>query len=133
MKTLHSFSLALLTAGALLTLPGCADNDPRERQEEAAQRQKYAGDDVDRDDDEARSHPPHVGMTKEQVRNAYGKPSDINVTDAGEEWVYNPNAAKGLDFVPYYGLAHQITKKRRGGSILFSPDGRVRDFRWKSE
>lgn len=73
------------------------------------------------------SRPPSVGMTKAQVLQRYGRPVHTSVSARGEVWGYAFNTIEAHDFIPVYGA---LTKRSRGGSIIFGSDGRVKDFNW---
>ena len=80
----------------------------------------------DDDDNHDMENPPHVGMTKAQVRAKYGDPKERSKSaDEGEEWIYRLNlgeaALRGLNpFDPW---------PARGfvsAGFTFGTDGRVK-------
>jgi outer membrane protein assembly factor BamE (lipoprotein component of BamABCDE complex) len=74
--------------------------------------------------------PPHMGMTKAQVRERYGRPVSINSTSSGEVWFYMIDRWDFRGAIPGYGIYHNLTKKNRSATISFGPNGRVRDYSW---
>ena len=113
--------MSLILASVLFA--GCAENpQPQARASSTGRRQSPSRDDG--------STPPSVGMSKEQVRARYGRPTNISSSAHGEVWMYVFNNLDGGDFIPFYGEIHRAMKKRHGGSIIFGGDGRVKDFNW---
>ena len=68
---------------------------------------------------------PHRGMTKAQVRRAYGDPDNMHVTSRGETWSYFFN--RGHYFIPYY------MGKPRTGTFNFNENGILTDFDYNQE
>src|SRR5689334_22723257 len=92
MKKLRLF----ISIGIVSALLGCASTPPAEKTK------------------------PHVGMTKEEVSAAYGKPGRITRTDEGETWIYD-NAA--LAAVPFnFGWRLKFHR------FVFDEDGKVKKF-----
>ena len=113
--------MSLLLVSVLFA--GCAENSqPQSPATSSSTRQPAKKDDG--------SRLPSVGMTKEQVRARYGRPTNISSSAHGEVWMYVFNNLDGGDFIPFYGGIHAAMKKRHGGSIIFGGDGRVKDFNW---
>ena len=79
---------------------------------------------------EDRTRPPRLGMSKEQVRARYGRPVSVSTSSRGESWSYVVDAFDGTDFIPFYGSVHSAVRKRHGGVIIFDGNGRVKDFNW---
>lgn len=82
--------------------------------------------------EEDRTRPPRLGMTKEQVRARYGRPVSVSTSSRGESWSYVVDAFDGTDFIPFYGSVHSAVRKRHGGVIFFDGNGRVKDFNWNA-
>lgn len=76
------------------------------------------------------SRPPRMGMTKEEVRARYGRPTNVSSSSRGEMWHYMFDAVKGEDFIPFYGAIHSHLRQRRAGLVIFGADGRVKDYQW---
>lgn len=115
-----------------LLLGACAENEASggrtgsrrepsraERHRESAARNQEEG-----------SRPPRIGMTKDQVINMYGEPTNVSSSSRGETWFYVFNNFDGRAFIPYYGAVHEALKRRHSGSITFDGSGRVKDFEW---
>ena len=79
---------------------------------------------------EDKTRPPRLGMTKEQVRARYGRPVNVSTSSRGESWSYVINGFDGTAFIPFYGGVHDALRKRHGGVIFFDGNGRVKDFNW---
>ena len=79
---------------------------------------------------EDKTRPPRLGMTKEQVRARYGRPVSVSTSSRGEAWSYVINGFDGTAFIPFYGGVHDALRKRQGGVIFFDGNGRVKDFNW---
>ncbi len=72
-----------------------------------------------------------MGMTKDQVINMYGEPTNVSSSGSrGETWSYVFNNFDGRAFIPYYGAFHEAYKRRNSGTIFFDAGGRVKDFNW---
>ena len=76
------------------------------------------------------SRPPHMGMSREEVRARYGRPMNVSTSSRGEAWTYMFDAFDGTAFIPFYGPVHNAVRQRRGGVIFFNANGRVKDFNW---
>ena len=82
-------------------------------------------------DQEEGSRPPRIGMTKDQVINMYGEPTNVTSSGSrGEVWCYVFNNFDGRSFIPYYGEFHEAFKRRHSGTVIFGSNGRVKDFNW---
>ena len=79
---------------------------------------------------EDRTRPPRLGMSKEQVRARYGRPVNVSSSSRGESWSYVIDGFDGTAFIPFYGPVHNAVRKRHGGVIFFDANGRVKDFTW---
>jgi outer membrane protein assembly factor BamE (lipoprotein component of BamABCDE complex) len=69
-------------------------------------------------------------MTKDEVLNRYGEPTNMNTSSRGETWFYVFNNFDARSLIPYYGQYHEATKRRHSGTVIFGADGRVKDFNW---
>jgi outer membrane protein assembly factor BamE (lipoprotein component of BamABCDE complex) len=69
---------------------------------------------------EAQFIQPRVGMTKDQVLNAYGKPDSILHTSKGEIWRYWFNR----------GATIWLGSRPRLASLLFNEKGTVKEYLW---
>ena len=125
-------TLLLALTTALLT--ACASEpDSRTRTRAAASEPSRAQQHRESaaDDQEEGSRPPRIGMTKDQVINMYGEPTNVSSSGSrGEVWHYVFNNFDGRAFIPIYGGYHQAFKRRNSGTIMFGRDGRVQDFNW---
>lgn len=95
----------------------------------AAQTTHHQKKNDDDDDDHNMNKPPHVGMTKAQVRAAYGDPLSREVTDDGEMWIYRLNLGDAMvaGLNPFDFGGHS---RLRAGRITFGTNGRVKKFNW---
>ena len=127
---LTRFCLCFLAAATSCWLAGCgSDDQPDASSHNTAAKTAHHQKKSDDDDDHDMSKPPHVGMSKAQVRAAYGDPDARDVTDSGEEWSYRLNLgdaiAAGMN--PFdFGQHSRV----RMGQITFGSDGRVKRFHW---
>ena len=64
-----------------------------------------------------------VGMTREQVKRAWGEPAGRQVTPRGEIWSWGGQRWKRM--IPYAGPFLNVQTSK----VVFGPDGRVKDFR----
>jgi len=112
--------------GLATVLTSCASTEPAAPQPSRAQHHRES---VARSEEEG-SRPPRIGMTKDQVLNMYGEPTNISTSTRGEIWAYVFNNFDGRSFIPYYGPIHQAYKRRNSGTVIFDGSGRVRDFNW---
>lgn len=125
---------ALLLALTAALLTACAaEPDSRTRTRAAASEPSRAQrhrESAARDQEEG-SRPPRIGMTKDQVINMYGEPTNVSSSSrGGETWFYVFNNFDGRAFIPYYGAFHEAFKRRRSGTVIFDGGGRVKDFNW---
>jgi hypothetical protein len=96
MKTILLFVLA-----ATLFVSGCAstgDGNPKP--------------------DQNSSKNPEVGMTKQQVLDLYGKTDNMQISSAGETWIYHLNM--GEAFIPF-----NFGYRPRTRVVHFDPAGKV--------
>ena len=64
-----------------------------------------------------------VGMTKDEVRSAIGKPNqEMNNSDGTATWIFSDNAKM---FIPFYALSGG---KFESITIIFDSDGKVKNF-----
>lgn len=70
--------------------------------------------------------------SKNQVKELFGDPSDVDVLPDGKEnWVYSyvRSSSKGINFVPYANLVYSGTNDNtRKLKILFDTEGKVEFF-----
>jgi len=118
--------LHLPFAALTISLASCATDAPDRHEPSRAQshRESVA------EDEEEGSRPPRIGMSKDQVLNRYGEPTNISTSTRGEVWFYVFNNFDGRSLIPYYGQIHQGLKRRNSGTVFFDGNGRVRDFNW---
>ena len=120
--------LVTLSFAALL-LAGCASSNPKPAAPETSRAEQYRQ--KGSEEAEEGSRPPRIGMTKSQVINAYGEPTNVSSSGSGgETWSYVFNNFDGRDLIPFYGNIHSALKTRRSGAIFFNTSGRVKDFTW---
>lgn len=125
---MKSNRLVTLSFAALL-LVGCASGNSKPAAPESSRAEQYRQ--KGSEDAEEGSRPPRIGMSKSQVINAYGEPTNVSSSGSGgETWSYVFNNFDGRDFIPFYGDIHAAFKTRRSGVIFFNTSGRVKDFTW---
>lgn len=114
----------LATIAAIALLAACETGSTSPVQKPAPAKAKPAP------QNEERTRPPRIGMTKEQVRAQYGRPVNVSSSSRGESWSYVIDAFDGTSFIPFYGPVHNAVRKRHGGVIIFDQNGRVKDYTW---
>lgn len=111
----RTFVVSLIVSAALLGLSGCA-SDQGQKPEQAKKTEQPK-------DTRPKEQRLSVGMTKDQVIQAIGKPKGSSVSSDGSGiWSYN-DAEKG--FIPNYtlfgGKTHFLT-------VVFDTDGKVKSW-----
>ena len=113
----RTFVVSLLITAALVSLTGCASSSNQEQktaEPKTAEKPK---------DKRPLAERLSVGMTKDQVREALGKPKGMTVnSDGAETWTYN-DAEK--HFIPYYSLSGG---KTHFVMVAFDTDGKVKSW-----
>jgi outer membrane protein assembly factor BamE (lipoprotein component of BamABCDE complex) len=109
--------ISLFVATALIGLAGCASDQEQTPKPKAEEKPKPVKDTRPKEDRLS------VGMTKDEVRAAIGKPKGTSVNSDGEEsWNYSDSEKA---FIPYYSLSggkfHHLI-------VNFDKDGKVKNW-----
>lgn len=111
----RTFVVSLIVSAALLGLSGCA-SDQGQKPEPAKKVEQPK-------DTRPKEQRLSVGMTKDQVIQAIGKPKGTSVdSDGAESWVYSDTEKA---WIPYYSLSggkfHHLV-------VIFDKDGKVKSW-----
>ena len=126
-----STNLLLIIPAIFFT--ACASDKRAEREPARGERESTRAEEHRKssaDDQEEGSKPPRIGMTKDEVMNRYGEPTNVSTSSHGETWAYVFNNLSGRSFIPIYGNIYEATKRRHSGTVIFDDNGRVKDFHW---
>ena len=110
---------SLLLVAVSLSLVACAGDEPTPERRSAAQTGERSAREEDENDSSEKK--ARLGMSKRQVEEMYGEPSEVRRTARGEVWQYRTN--RGQAYIPY-----NFGYKPKMSTFTFDASGTLVDF-----